>query len=81
MHRRAMTQEQIVQNFDAGVGERFFLLFDISERIQAAAQSSYILFEVQQYDTYSYLFDRAALRDIGWLNARGYPDSRVFASQ
>ncbi|MCP4299180.1 MAG: LamG domain-containing protein [Gammaproteobacteria bacterium] len=58
VHRRALTQEQIVQSFDAGVGERFFLLFDISERIQAAADSSYILFEVQQYDTYSYLFDR-----------------------
>ena len=58
VHRRALTQAQIVQNFDVGVGEKFFLLFDISERIAAAPQSSYILFEVAQYDTYAYLFDR-----------------------
>jgi hypothetical protein len=31
VHRRALTQEQITQNFDVGVGEKFFLLFDISE--------------------------------------------------
>ena len=58
IHRRALTQEQIVQNFDAGVGERFFMLFDISENIAAAPESSYILFEVAQFDTYAYLFDR-----------------------
>jgi hypothetical protein len=58
VHRRALTNAQITQNYDAGVGEKFFLLFDISERIAAAAQSSYILFEVAQYDSYSYLFDR-----------------------
>jgi hypothetical protein len=58
MHRRALTQEQVTQNFDVGVGEKFFLLFDISENISAAPQSSYILFEVAQYDSYSYLFDR-----------------------
>lgn len=58
IHDRALTQEQIVQNFDVGVGEKFYLLFDISEILQAAPQSSYILFEVAQYDTYAYLFDR-----------------------
>jgi hypothetical protein len=58
MHRRALTPEQVVQNFDAGVGERFFLLFDISERISAAPDSSFILFEVQQFDSFAYLFDK-----------------------
>jgi len=58
VHRRALSEEQINQNFDAGVGERFYLLFDISARIGAAAQSSYVLFEAQQYDSYSYLFDK-----------------------
>jgi hypothetical protein len=58
IHRRALTQEQITQNFDAGVGERFFLLFDISERIAAQPQSSYVLFEAQQFDSYAYLFDK-----------------------
>jgi hypothetical protein len=58
MHRRALTEEQIQQNFDAGVGERFYLLFDISERIGAPVKTSYILFEAQQYDSYAYLFDK-----------------------
>ena len=58
VHRRALTQEQIGQNFDAGVGERFYLLFDVSARIGAQPQSSYVLFEAQQYDSYSYLFDK-----------------------
>ncbi len=58
VHRRALTEEQIVQNFDVGVGEKFFMLFDISEIIQAAEQSSFILFEVQQFDSWAYLFDK-----------------------
>jgi len=58
VHRRALTQEQIDQNFDAGVGERFYLLFDISERIGAPLQTSYVLFEAQQFDSYAYLFDK-----------------------
>ena len=58
VHRRALTPEQITQNFDVGVGEKFFMLFDISEVIQAAEQSSYILFEVQQFDSWAYLFDK-----------------------
>ena len=58
VHRRALTQAQIQQNFDVGVGEKFFLLFDVSEILQAAPQSSYVLFEVAQFDSYAYLFDR-----------------------
>ncbi len=58
VHRRSLTQEQIQQNFDAGVGERFYLLFDISERIGAPVQTSYVLFEAAQFDSYSYVFDQ-----------------------
>jgi hypothetical protein len=64
LHRRALTQQQIVQNFDVGVGEKFILLFDISHQVKnipeadPSDQSSYILFEVAQYDSYSYLFDK-----------------------
>ena len=58
IHRRALTDEQITQNFDAGVGERFYLLFDISDRIGAPVQTSYVLFEAQQFDSYAYLFDK-----------------------
>jgi len=58
IHRRALTEAQVNQNFDAGVGERFYLLFDISQRINVTPQTAYILFEAQQFDTYAYLFDK-----------------------
>jgi mono/diheme cytochrome c family protein len=61
IHDRALTQEQITQNYDVGVGEKFYLMFDISEEVKditVTDQSSYILFEVQQYDSYAYLFDK-----------------------
>ena len=73
VHRRALSQEQVVQNFDVGVGEKFFLLFDISETISAAPQSSYILFEVAQYDTYAYLFDRPHFVTLDGSSPTGIP--------
>lgn len=73
IHRRAITQEQVTQNFDAGVGEKFYLMFDISERIQAAEESSYILFEAQQYDSYSYLFDKPHFITLDGSTPSGIP--------
>ena len=58
IHRRALDEAQINQNLDAGVGERFYLLFDISERINVDPQTAYVLFEAQQFDSYAYLFDK-----------------------
>ncbi|MGD8524642.1 MAG: LamG domain-containing protein [Thioalkalispiraceae bacterium] len=55
IHNRALTPEQINQNFVAGVGEKFFLLFDISH-IDGVPAQSYIMFLVSQFDDYSYLF-------------------------
>ena len=62
-----------MQSFDAGVGERFFLLFDISENIGAAPDSSYILFEAAQYDTYAYLFDRPHFITLDGSTPEGIP--------
>ena len=73
VHRRALTQAQIVQNFDVGVGEKFYLLFDISDELLAAPQSSYILFEVAQYDTYAYLFDRPHFITLDGSAPEGIP--------
>ncbi len=56
IHNRALTPEQIVQNFEVGVGEKFFLLFGISD-VAGVPADSYIMFEVAQYDSYSYLFN------------------------
>lgn len=54
IHNRALTAEQIAQNFNAGVGEKFYLLFSLGDLVDVA--DSYILFEVSQFDSYSYLF-------------------------
>ncbi|MDZ7645066.1 MAG: LamG domain-containing protein [Woeseiaceae bacterium] len=56
VHNRVLTPEQVVQNFDVGVGEKFFLLFGIEDII--GVPSAYISFEVSQYDTYGYLFNQ-----------------------
>jgi Concanavalin A-like lectin/glucanases superfamily len=58
IHNRALTQGQIQQNFDAGVGERFYLLFSVAHLINVPR--SYVLFEASQFDSYSYLFNKPA---------------------
>jgi len=73
VHRRALTQAQAQQNFDVGVGEKFFLLFDISEIISAAAQSSYILFEASQFDSFAYLFDKPHFVTLDGSTPEGIP--------
>jgi hypothetical protein len=56
VHNRALTQAQITQNFSVGVGEKFFLLFNVDAH--SGMTNSYVLFEVSQFDSYSYLFNR-----------------------
>ena len=55
VHSRALSGEDVLTNFDAGVGEKFFLLFSVSHLIAMA--DAYVVFEVQQFDDYSYLFN------------------------
>jgi len=71
IYNRALAQEQIAQNYDVGVGEKFFLLFSISELINLA--NSYVMFEVSQFDNYSYLFNGASI-----VNIDGTPVSTAF---
>jgi hypothetical protein len=54
IHNRALTETQIQQNFEAGVGEKYFLLFNVTDLVNLP--QSYVMFEVSQYDNYSYLF-------------------------
>lgn len=54
VHNRELTPAQIVQNFDVGVGEKFYMLFGIEDIINVP--TAYILFEVSQFDSYAYLF-------------------------
>jgi len=54
IHNRALTQAQIQQNFAAGVGQKYYLLFNVDQL--SGMSQSYILFQAMQYDSYSYLF-------------------------
>lgn len=56
VHNRALSATQIQQNFDAGVGERFYLLFSVSHLVNVP--QAYVMFEVSQFDSYAYLFDK-----------------------
>lgn len=57
IHNRTLNQAQVLQNFDVGVGARFFLLFYVGHRVGVPADS-YVMFEVSQFDDYSYLFSK-----------------------
>jgi hypothetical protein len=54
IHNRVLTQSQIQQNFDAGVGEKFFLMFGIEHLTNI--NDSFIVFEASQFDSHGYLF-------------------------
>ncbi len=54
VHNRALTEGQILQNFEAGVGEKFFLLFGVEHLTNVP--ESFVVVEAAQYDSYSYLF-------------------------
>ncbi len=56
VYNRALTQEQVKTNFDAGVGEKYFVLFSVSHLV--GVPQSYIMFTVSQFDSYSYLFEK-----------------------
>ena len=55
IYNRAISEDAIQANLEAGVGEKYFLLFNISDSIDI--DNAYVVFEVQQFDDYSYLFN------------------------
>ncbi len=54
IHNRALTPAQIQQNFNAGVGQKYYLLFDVSSLTNVP--QSYIMMTASVNDSYSYLF-------------------------
>ena len=70
IHNRALSSEQVIQNFDVGVGEKFFMLFSIAHLIDLP--DSYLMFEVSQFDSYSYLFAEPTFIN---LNGETIPDN------
>ena len=45
-----------MQNFNAGVGQRYYMLFNISNVPGVNVPQAYMMLTVSQYDNYSYLF-------------------------
>lgn len=54
IHNRALTPDQITGNFEVGVGQKYYLLFGVSDLV--GMDEAYIVFTVEVYDDYSYLF-------------------------
>lgn len=54
IHKRAMSAADIKTNYQVGVGAKYLLLFNVSSLI--GTPGSYLVFEVQQFDDYGYLF-------------------------
>jgi hypothetical protein len=59
IHERALTPAQVLLNYQAGVGRRITLTFDIS---QWAGAGTTIDFSVTELDQYSYLFCQPTIR-------------------
>lgn len=56
VYNRAMKPADVITNFNAGVGERYYVLFNV-DKFTGLSQT-YVMFEVSQYDSYSYLFNK-----------------------
>jgi hypothetical protein len=56
IHDRALTAAQITQNFNAGVGQRFYMLFNVAA--VTGVSKGYVMMTVSQYDNASYLFTK-----------------------
>jgi cytochrome c553 len=72
IHSRALTRAQILQNLQVGVGQKYFMLFSIADRI--AVPDSYILFQLEQFDNQAYLFHKPTFVN---LNSNYTPASPI----
>ncbi|MFT5085120.1 MAG: hypothetical protein ACI9Y1_003177, partial [Lentisphaeria bacterium] len=75
IHNRVLNGEQILGNFDAGVGQKYFLLFGVSHLVANVVPDAYVVFMVEQYDDYSYLFSNPffiSLNEAAVMPASGF---------
>ncbi len=69
IHKRSMSEADIKTNFNVGVGAKYLLLFNVSELV--GTPLSFIVFDVQQFDDYSYLFSSPFFTNLGEQKATG----------
>jgi hypothetical protein len=56
IYNRAMPAADVLTNYNAGIGERYYLLFNVDKF--TGLNQSYVMFTVSQFDSYSYLFNQ-----------------------
>jgi mono/diheme cytochrome c family protein len=56
IHNRALSPSQVQQNFDAGVGEKYFMLFSVSHLV--TVPEAYVMLEASQLDSYGLQFTK-----------------------
>ena len=56
IHNRVLTPAQIMQNFEAGVGEKYFMLFNVSHLVDVP--EAYVMLEASQLDSYGLQFSK-----------------------
>ncbi len=73
IHDIALTQQEVQQNYAAGVGATYYMLFDVSSLTNTP--QSYIMLQASQYDNYSYLFYRPTFisLDSSWTPSAPIP--------
>lgn len=54
VHERALTPAEVLQNYEAGIGDKITLRFDVSSLVGAA--NSYVELEAAEFDAKSYYF-------------------------
>lgn len=62
IHRRALDAEAINTNFDAGVGQSFYLPFSIAHL--SGQEDQYLVFKVSLFDNHAYLFHEPIFTSI-----------------
>ena len=65
VHNSALNQSQISQNYELGVGQKYFMLFSVEHIVNKGvaddgddSNNAYVYFEVEQYDGTAYLFNQ-----------------------
>ncbi|HVL00683.1 MAG TPA: LamG domain-containing protein, partial [Dongiaceae bacterium] len=62
IYNRVLEPTEIVTNFDAGVGEKYYLMFNVTDLVDIDdGFNSYVVFETSVFDSYSYLFNKPFL--------------------
>jgi hypothetical protein len=63
VHNRVLSPAQIQQNYDVGVGEKYYLMFNVSDHVNIV--DAYVVVEVSQFDSSAYLFDEPFFAVLG----------------